>query len=232
MHHGNLAQARARTRKRFSSRIAILKVHSSSGIRPDLQHISTRALSMGKLTHARSRARLMCATCPPATTLEPIQLLMRGAPSRAMHHRHAQGLGSSQRFFYENGVTERSRSPGPGAYEMPATCGRQLTSDKLSYPSSSFPRADRHRTATTVYMGPKHKNIFWGKSSPGPAADYALQHSVGPQPLSQRPNGPKCAPQLHASVALALTRDLHLDSLLHPTPICQPNKQRCAADHI
>ncbi|KAL1529135.1 hypothetical protein AB1Y20_000095 [Prymnesium parvum] len=101
------------------------------------------------------------------------------------------GLGTSQRFFYEHSHSgERAASPGPGTYNLRSAYGRQVTSDKPSYPSSSFPKADRDKTAVTVYLGPKQQAAFWGRNSPGPAV-YTLTQAVGPQNSSRRPNMPK-----------------------------------------
>lgn len=104
-----------------------------------------------------------------------------------------QGLGTSERFFYENNSSlERKAGPGPGAYTLGPAHGRQVTSDRPSYRITSFSRADRDRTAATVYLGPKQQSAFWGRNSPGPAV-YTLTQAVGPQNSSQRPNGPKYA---------------------------------------
>ncbi|KAL3903872.1 MAG: hypothetical protein SGPRY_011504, partial [Prymnesium sp.] len=103
------------------------------------------------------------------------------------------GLGTSERFFYENNSSlERKAGPGPGAYTLGPAHGRQVTSDRPSYRITSFSRADRDRTAATVYLGPKQQSAFWGRNSPGPAV-YTLTQAVGPQNSSQRPNGPKYA---------------------------------------
>ena len=63
-------------------------------------------------------------------------------------------------------------------------------STKTSLPMNSFTRADRNRTATTVYLGPKHQSSFWGRNSPGPAV-YSPTAAVGAQVSSEKPNVPK-----------------------------------------
>ena len=68
--------------------------------------------------------------------------------------------------------------------------GKQVTSNKTSYPISSFTRADRDRTASTVYLGPKQQLAFWGRNSPGPAV-YTPTGAVGGQVSSEKPNVPK-----------------------------------------
>lgn len=100
------------------------------------------------------------------------------------------GMGTSDRFFYDNPTQMDKASPGPGTYTLRSAQGRQVTSNKTSYPISSFPRADRDRTATTVYLGPKQQQAFWGRNSPGPAV-YSPTASVGGQVSSEKPNAPK-----------------------------------------
>ena len=46
---------------------------------------------------------------------------------------------------------------------------------------SSFTKADRNRTATAVYLGPKQQAAFWGRNSPGPAAAYSTPSTLGTQ---------------------------------------------------
>lgn len=101
------------------------------------------------------------------------------------------GMGKSLRFFYDKSAAiERNAAPGPGAYTLRSSQGKQVTSDKQTYPISSFPKADRDRTSTTVYLGPKQQLAFWGRASPGPAV-YTPVQSVGAQVSSVRPNVPK-----------------------------------------
>lgn len=101
-----------------------------------------------------------------------------------------QGMGTSDRFFYDNpGLVEKG-VPGPGTYTLKSAQGKQVTSNKTSYPISSFPRADRDRTAEKVYLGPKQQGSFWGRNSPGPAV-YSPTASVGAQCSSEKPNVPK-----------------------------------------
>ena len=78
----------------------------------------------------------------------------------------------------------------PGTYTMRSSQGRQVTSDKPSLPISSFTRADRDKTAASVYLGPKQQSSFWGRNSPGPAV-YTPTPSVGNQASSAKPNVPK-----------------------------------------
>jgi len=101
------------------------------------------------------------------------------------------GMGTSSRFFYDNDSNlERHGAPGPGTYTLRSAQGKQVTSDKSTLPIASFPRADRDRTANTVYLGPKQQQSFWGRNSPGPAV-YSPTASVGTQVSSDRPNVPK-----------------------------------------
>lgn len=93
------------------------------------------------------------------------------------------GMGTSSR-FYDSNV---KGPPGPGTYQIRSSQGRQVTSDKTSNPISSFPRADRDKTATTVFLGKKQQGAFWGRGSPGPAV-YTPTPSVGYQPSSAKPN--------------------------------------------
>ena len=103
---------------------------------------------------------------------------------------HPQGMGTSDRFFYENSGQIEKGAPGPGTYTLKPSHGRQVTSTKQTLPITSFPRADRDRTATTVYLGPRQQLAFWGRNSPGPAV-YSPTASVGAQVSSEKPNVPK-----------------------------------------
>lgn len=99
----------------------------------------------------------------------------------------AFGLGTNDRFFHDKkSVLSKPGMPGPGAYVLGASHGRQVSSIKQSYPINSFPKADRDRAAAAQYLGPKHLQT-WGRGSPGPAI-YSLKDSVGPQISSARPN--------------------------------------------
>jgi len=102
------------------------------------------------------------------------------------------GMGTSDRFFYDSNASVISEKgvPGPGTYQLRSAQGRQVTSNKPSYPINSFPRADRDRTAQNVYFGHKQQISFWGKNSPGPAV-YSPTASVGAQVSSEKPNVPK-----------------------------------------
>jgi len=100
------------------------------------------------------------------------------------------GMGTSDRFFYDASTVTEKGAPGPGTYVLRSAQGRQVTSNKTSYPINSFPRADRDKTASTVYLGPKQQNSFWGRNSPGPAV-YSPTASVGSQVSSEKPNVPK-----------------------------------------
>jgi len=99
----------------------------------------------------------------------------------------AFGLGTNERFFHgkKNGISKPG-VPGPGAYVLGPSHGRQVSSIKQSYPINSFPKADRDKSAAAQYLGPKHLQT-WGRGSPGPAV-YTLKDSVGTQISSAKPN--------------------------------------------
>jgi len=138
--------------------------------------------------HAKSVAEFIDSPGPVAYTHNGS---LQNQPDSRKKTNESFGMGTSERFFYENTSTiERNGGPGPGTYTLRSAQGRQVTSDKPSYPISTFPRADRDRTATTVYLGPKQQLAFWGRNSPGPAV-YTPTNAVGPQNSSQRPNVPK-----------------------------------------
>jgi len=112
-------------------------------------------------------------------------------PDSRKQSTESYGMGTSERFFYENATQiQKAGGPAPGTYNLRSSQGKQVTSDKPSYPVNSFPKADRDRTAQTVYLGPKQQLAFWGRNSPGPAV-YTATQSVGQQNSSQRPNVPK-----------------------------------------
>jgi len=100
------------------------------------------------------------------------------------------GVGTDERFHNNNQRMLEKGTPGPGTYVLKAAHGRQQNSLKPSQPIQSFPQADRDRTATTVYLGPKQQLAFWGRNSPGPAV-YTPTASVGSQVSSEKPNVPK-----------------------------------------
>lgn len=98
------------------------------------------------------------------------------------------GMGTSERFFYDNSGQLEKGTPGPGAYALPSGQGRQVTSDKPSYAINSFTRAEQR--GGKVYLGPKQQQAFFGRNSPGPAV-YAPTASVGLQVSSEKRNVPK-----------------------------------------
>ncbi len=89
----------------------------------------------------------------------------------------AFGLGTSERFYYggqlANGIAKPSM-PGPGSYQLNASHGRQLLSEKTTLPINSFPKADRDRTAAAVYLGPKHQALPYraDTAKPRPTAPH------------------------------------------------------------
>jgi len=97
------------------------------------------------------------------------------------------GMGTSSRFFSDKEMGSTKSPPGPGTYMLRSGQGRQVTSDKPSLPISSFTRADRDKSAATVYQGPKYQGGLYGRGSPGPAV-YTPTGSVGYQPSSAKPN--------------------------------------------
>jgi len=99
-------------------------------------------------------------------------------------------FGTEQRFHMDNAHQLEKGTPGPGTYKLQPAHGRQQDSKKPSNPKHSFPLADRERTSTTVYLGPKQQLAFWGRNSPGPAV-YTPTPSVGGQVSSEKPNVPK-----------------------------------------
>ena len=95
------------------------------------------------------------------------------------------GMGTAERFFDD--ASSVKGTPGPDQYALRSSQGRQVTSDKPSSAVPSFPRAEREKLATTVYMGPKMQGPFFGRTGPGPAV-YTPQASIGLQASSTRPN--------------------------------------------
>ena len=65
-------------------------------------------------------------------------------------------MGTAERFHSDSAAASEKSYPGPGTYTLRSAQGRQVTSDKPSYAVNSFPRADRDKTATTVYIGKAH----------------------------------------------------------------------------
>ena len=99
--------------------------------------------------------------------------------SSRSHSTSSYRIGTSQRFFHDKGVADAG--PAPGTYRTPRAMGKQMSSQKPTYPTSSFTKADRNRTATAVYLGPKQQAAFWGRNSPGPAAAYTTPSTLGTQ---------------------------------------------------
>lgn len=103
------------------------------------------------------------------------------------------GMGTNERFFHDKKGRQaeaRAANPGPGTYTVSPAHGKQPSSMKPSYPINSFTKADRDRTAASVYLGPKQQLSFWGRNSPGPAL-YNLPTAVGTQPSSMRRSAPR-----------------------------------------
>ena len=98
--------------------------------------------------------------------------------SSRSHSTSSYRIGTSQRFFHDKGVADAG--PAPGTYRTPRAMGKQMSSQKPTYPTSSFTKADRNRTATAVYLGPKQQGAFWGRNSPGPAL-YSTPSTLGTQ---------------------------------------------------
>lgn len=99
------------------------------------------------------------------------------------------GMGTQER-FQESASPNMRGAPGPGAYMLRSSQGKQVVSTKASYPINSFTRADRNKVSERVYIGPKQQMAFWGRNSPGPAV-YSPTGSVGAQVSSAKPNVPK-----------------------------------------
>lgn len=100
------------------------------------------------------------------------------------------GMGTQERFMESAGAAASMAAPGPGAYTLRSSQGRQVVSTKSSLPINSFPRADRDRVSEKVYIGPKQQMAFWGRNSPGPAV-YSPTGSVGTQVSSAKPSAAK-----------------------------------------
>ena len=103
------------------------------------------------------------------------------------------GMGTSDRFFHDKkgkAAEGRAANPGPGAYQLGPSTGKQSDSMKPTYPINSFTKADRDRTANSVYLGPRQQQVFWGRNSPGPAL-YATPGAVGSQVSSMRRSAPR-----------------------------------------
>ena len=111
-------------------------------------------------------------------------------PDSRKSSNHGFGMGTSARFFYDEHGARARALPGPGQYTLRSGQGRQVTSTKPSLPMAAFSRADRDKTALSVYMGRRQEQAFWGRNSPGPAV-YSPQQAVGYQALSVKPNLPK-----------------------------------------
>lgn len=109
--------------------------------------------------------------------------------SSRSHSTTGYRMGSSQRFFHDKGIADAG--PAPGTYRTPRAVGNQINSQKPTYPTSSFTKADRNRTAKAVYMGPKQQSAFWGRNSPGPAANYSTPSTLGRQASSVRRSAPR-----------------------------------------
>ena len=118
------------------------------------------------------------------------------------------GMGTSSRFFYDNddGI-ERQGAPGPGTYTLRSAQGKQVTSDKSTLPIASFPRADRDRTANTVYLGcltPRGSNPRLPETQPPPvpgAHVLPLRSLV----LTCSPSAPWCSRAPPSSLGVGAT---------------------------
>jgi len=108
--------------------------------------------------------------------------------SSRSHSTASYRMGTSERFFHDKGIADAG--PAPGTYRTPRAVGKQTNSQKPTYPTNSFTKADRNRTATALYLGPKQQSAFWGRNSPGPAL-YSTPSTLGTQASSVKRSAPR-----------------------------------------
>ena len=83
-------------------------------------------------------------------------------------------------------------SPGPAAYSLPDSVGPQPDSKKPRAGTPGFGSGSRDKRSL-VYLGPSHDKGMYGRGSPGPAASYQLNGSVGKQVYSKTASSPMAA---------------------------------------
>lgn len=83
-------------------------------------------------------------------------------------------------------------SPGPAAYSLPDSVGPQPDSKKPRAGTPGFGSGSRDKRSL-VYLGPSHDKGMYGRGSPGPAASYQLNSSVGKQVYSKTASSPMAA---------------------------------------
>ena len=124
-------------------------------------------------------------------------------------------FGSANRFRYEH-VKRASARPGPGAYALGASVGKQLVSTKHSAPSPGFGTSTRAEQAK-LHISKEHaKTASAGSASPGPMA-YSLPGSTGVQHATAA-NGRKTAPSWKMPTAPRFAADKPNKKRLNVTP--------------
>ena len=105
------------------------------------------------------------------------------------------GFGTASRFrtFKDTGKPDghRGNNPGPGYYNRPpASVGPQVLGGMKSEPLVGFGTAER-KNVRKVFISNAHQNTdLYGMASPGPAASYQLQSTMGKQAHSTAANPP------------------------------------------
>jgi len=96
------------------------------------------------------------------------------------------GFGTSRRFRPKSAPTKpdghAGNNPGPGAYNTPpASVGPQVLARLSSAPMMGFGTAER-KNVRKVWISQEHMKLdMHGMDSPGPAATYQIQSTVGKQ---------------------------------------------------
>ena len=96
-------------------------------------------------------------------------------------------FGSTGRFKYDH-IKRAASSPGPGAYNVLASVGPQVSSAMPSAMMAGFGTGDRD-TRNKLFLSHEHEKTDYGRHSPGPMA-YTLPSTNGKQMLSRNRSAP------------------------------------------
>lgn len=106
-------------------------------------------------------------------------------PDSAMRNPPQWGFTTAGRNSLSN-LALAHATPGP-AYNLRASVGPQVDSTKPGAPTPGFGASTRD-TRAKLFISTEHEKGVFGNNSPGPAANYKLPASVGPQVLSRDKN--------------------------------------------
>ena len=87
-------------------------------------------------------------------------------------------------------LKEGTNTPGPANYSHVASVGRQIDSKMVQAPMAGFGTSEVSHQYK-LFLSTEHEKMHFGKTGPGPAANYTMGASVGPQQQSKDSSQPR-----------------------------------------